>query len=49
MSETPRPRLLTCPRCKESYLGGPHEQYPIALTVGMTIGAGKASGSIFSF
>ena len=28
MSDTPRPRLLTCPRCKESYLGGPHEQLP---------------------
>jgi uncharacterized protein (DUF983 family) len=28
MSDTPRPRVFTCPRCKESYLGGPHEQLP---------------------
>ena len=28
MNDTPRPRVLTCPRCKGSYLGGPHEQLP---------------------
>ena len=28
MNDTPRPRVFTCPRCKEAYLGGPHEQLP---------------------
>jgi len=49
MNDTPRPRVFTCPRCKEAYLGGRTSSYPIAPTVGTTIGAGKASGSIFSF
>ncbi len=28
MSDPPRPRVFTCPRCKASYLGGAHEQLP---------------------
>jgi len=28
MSDTPRPRVFTCPRCKGAYLGGPYEQLP---------------------
>jgi len=41
MRDPPRPRVFTCPRCKASYLGGPHEQLPDCPTAGTTIGAGE--------